>query len=327
MDINWVNSIIDDLTNSKIELSTTILKVKVLAFKSDNEKLKQWVNNEINGYPDSDVPDYRIVRVGVFANLVQDRGLGSFQTRQNFPLPLEHLSTEIQESLRSSIIKSSIADLEEMIKAEGEYYMHIPPAIYSEFSKVFRNNWKVETAWQGIPKNIIQGVLVKIKAKLIDFLMEISEIMGQGDNITILKDKPIDKIFEKTIGHVTADTVNISIGTENIQAINSGQYSSSNIATGNNISQTINQEIKVDVEDFIKLLEDKLDHIPLNQDDKEDIQIETGRLKAQIQREKPKVSIIQNSLRVIEGILLGVTANALTPPILNALTVLLSKIG
>jgi hypothetical protein len=74
-------------------------------------------------------------------------------------------------------------------------------------------------------------------------------------------------------------------------------------------------------------LTDKLDNMSLAQDDKEDIIIETNRVTTQLQREKPRIEIIQNSLRIIEGILLGITANALTQPIIDAVTVLLGKIG
>ncbi|KKL23683.1 hypothetical protein LCGC14_2422920, partial [marine sediment metagenome] len=252
MDINWINNIVNDLTNPDYRLSNTILKVKVLALKSNNEKLKSWVQNEINGYKDLDVPDYRVIKVGIYGNMVQDRGFGEFQTRQEFPLSIYHLSEEIQESLRTAKIKGSIADLEEMVIAKGEYSIVVPPMLYSELSAAFKNDWKIETAWQSIPKNIIQGIIVKIKSKLIDFLVEISEVIGQGENISILKDQPnVDNIFDKTIGQIIGDTVNISVGTENIQSINSGEYSSSNVAIGNNINQSITQDIKTDVKDFM----------------------------------------------------------------------------
>lgn len=328
MDINWINNIVNDLTNPDYRLSNTILKVKVLALKSNNEKLKSWVQNEINGYKDLDVPDYRVIKVGIYGNMVQDRGFGEFQTRQEFPLSIYHLSEEIQESLRTAKIKGSIADLEEMVIAKGEYSIVVPPMLYSELSAAFKNDWKIETAWQSIPKNIIQGIIVKIKSKLIDFLVEISEVIGQGENISILKDQPnVDNIFDKTIGQIIGDTVNISVGTENIQSINSGEYSSSNVAIGNNINQSITQDIKTDVKEFMEMLKEKMDDIPLDQEEKDDIILESSRVDKQLTREKPKVGIIHNSLRVIESILMGVAANAVTPTILDSLAALLSKFG
>ena len=326
--IEWINSIMEDLVNPEYKLSETILKVKILANRLKSEKLKNWVEDEINGYEGKDVPEYRQVHVGIFGNLLQDKGFGGFLTRKYVPLPREHLEDEIKEMLRTTPLRISISELEDMSKSEEDFRIDIPYSIYPLFSKGLSNNWKVDSAWQMIPKFKIQGILTKIKSTLIDFLTEISEEIGENENIEVLKDKPkVENIFDKTIGQIKGETVNITIGSDNIQQTNVGEHSTSNVAKGKKISQKINQEFKAEVEDFLKLLKGNIDQIPLDEDDKEDIKIESRRLKSQIQRGKPKVGIIQNSLRVVEGILMGVAANALTPPILDAITALLSKIG
>lgn len=96
-DIDWINIIIRDLVNQDCKLSDTILKVKIIANKLKNEKLKDWVDNEINGYIGKDVPEYRLVHVGIFGNLLQDRGFGGFASRNDVPLPTECLADEIKE--------------------------------------------------------------------------------------------------------------------------------------------------------------------------------------------------------------------------------------
>jgi len=327
-DINWINKIIEDLVDPDCKMSDIILKVKILANKLKNEKLKIWVENEINGYVGKDVPEYRLVHAGVFGNLLQDRGFGSFLTRKDVPLPTEHLDDNIKEMLRTTPLRISISEIEDMSKSEEDFRTDIPYSIYPLFSKALSNNWKVDAAWQMIPKFKIQGILTKIKSTLIDFLSEISEEIGENEDIEILKDKPkVDNIFDKTIGQIKGKTVNITIGNDNIQQTNVGEHSTANVAKGENINQEISQEFRSEVKDLLKLLEDNIDQIPLNDDDKEDIELESNRLKVQILRDKPKVGIIQNSLRVMEGILMGVTANALTPPILEGIAALLSKIG
>lgn len=326
--IDWINSIIEELVNPEYKLSDTILKVKLLASKVNSEKLKKWVEDEINGYGESEVPEYRNLDVGLFGDLIQDRGFGNILTSNAAPLPTEHLSKEFKEVIRKMKLKNSISELEDMSKSEEDFRIDLPYSSFPYFNQGLANSWKVNAAWRLIPKFKIQGILTKIKSKLIDFLTEISEEIGENKNLSILKGKKqVDHIFDQTIGKISGNTVNINLGDHNLQSVNVGDHSSSNIASGKNVSQVINQDITTEIKDFIKLLTDKVDNIKLDQDDKEDIIIETNRVTTQLQREKPRIEIIKNSLRVIEGILLGITANALTKPIIDAVAVLLSKIG
>jgi hypothetical protein len=327
-DIDWINTIIEELVSPDCKLSDTILKVKLLASRVKSEKLKTWVEDEINGYYEKEVPEYRDLDVGLFGDLIQDRGFAGILASKAVPLPTEHLQDEIREILRKTPLRVSISELEDMSKSKEDFRIDIPYSFFPYFRQGLANNWNVNAAWRLIPKSKIHGILIKIKSKLIDFLTEMSEEIGENKNLSILKGKlEVDHIFDHTIGQITGKTVNISIGSENLQQINVGNNSTSNVAKGSNINQNISQDVKAEVEALLKLLADKLNQIPLDQHDIEDIKIESNRLNSQLQRDVPKVGIIQNSLRVIEGILLGVTANALTPPILDAITVLLSKIG
>jgi hypothetical protein len=324
--IDWINIIIEELVNPEYKLSETILKVKILESRVKSEKLKTWVEDEINGYNDKEVPEYRDLDVGLFGDLIQDRGFSGILTSKAVPLPTEHLPEEIKEIIRKTPLRVSISELEDMSKSKEDFKIDIPYSLFPYFRQGLANNWNLSAAWRLVPKSKIQGILTKIKSKLIDFLTEISEEMGENENLSILKGKhQVDHIFDHTIGKVSGRTVNISIGSDNLQQMNVGKHSTSNVAVGNNINQSISQDFKQEIGDFLKLLEDKLDQISLDQNDKEDIRIESSRVNSQLQREKPKVGIIQNSLRVIEGILLGVTANALTQPILETLNALLSN--
>lgn len=75
--IDWINTIIKELTDPEIKLKDTLLKVQVLAFKIKNSRLKNWVNNELNGFIDKEVPLYRRIPSAVFGNLIQRAGFGN----------------------------------------------------------------------------------------------------------------------------------------------------------------------------------------------------------------------------------------------------------
>lgn len=54
------SQIIKDIANNTVDLQTALKRVKVLLQEFDDEKLLEWVNYEIEGYPsDAEVPEYR----------------------------------------------------------------------------------------------------------------------------------------------------------------------------------------------------------------------------------------------------------------------------
>src|ERR1700753_3913761 len=112
--------------------------------------------------------------------------------------------------------------------------MNFPHVGHNEITKIFGNKWVVTSAWRVISIINIEGILYSIKSMLLKFLLELSEELGETESLDIIRDtKKIDKLFESTIGNMKGETINISIGSENVQSVNIGPNSSQNIAKGN----------------------------------------------------------------------------------------------
>lgn len=319
--IDWINKIIEELVDPTIKLKDTLLKVQVLAFKIKNDKLKEWVENEINGFIDKEIPQYRRIPTAIFGNLIQNRGFGGFMTRNNSPLPVEYLDKEIREALMSVNMTSSVSEIEHMIDKGGDYQINIPHIIHNEFSKILSNGWVVDNAWQKIGLNSLEGILSSIKSNLLTFMLQLADELGENDKIDIMKEtKRIDNLFDKTIGQLSGETVNITIGSDNIQTVNSGEKANFNISKGDKNEQTISPEITGDLKSFIEDLKGTIDKLGLDREEEEDIQNEIIRLETQINRSQPKHQVITEALNVIQGILVGVTANAMTPTIIERIS-------
>ena len=324
--IDWINTIIKELVDQNAKLKDTLLKVQVLAFKIKNAKLKEWVNNELNGYNAKDVPPYRKIPSIVVGNLMQDRGYGGMLTRNHKPLPTEYLRKELREKLENVTIKSSVSELEYMISEGGQYQSNIPHFMHREITKILANDWVVDSAWQEISLNNVEGIISAIKSNLLNFLLELAEEIGENENIEIIEHKrKIDNLFDKTIGSLTGETINISIGSDNVQSVNAGDNVKMNIGKGKNVDQVINIEAEKELETFLSELKTHLEKLSLNPDDKNDIEDEISRIETQLEREKPKYPIINSALSVINGILLGVAGNAMTPGILEKIQWLIGQ--
>jgi len=324
--IDWINTIINELVDPSKKLKDTLLKVQLLAFKIKNNKLKEWAEKELKGYKPEDVPTYRIVTTSVIGNLIQDRGFGNYVQRNNHPLPIESLEKKYYDILKSISMNSSVSELEHMIDSGKNYKKDIPFFVNNEITKVLTNDWHVDSAWQYFSLNSIEGIVSSIKSNLLTFLMELAEEIGENDNLNIKEDKKkIDNLFDKTIGNISASNVNILFGNENIQTTNSGDDSNLNIVKGEKINQTIKIEVKEELSKFISNLTTQLNNLSLKDDNKKNILNEISKINTQLKQDKPKVPIIHEGLNIIHGILIGVVGNALTEPILDKLSWLISQ--
>ena len=323
---DWIDKVIEDLVDPSAKLSDTLLKVQVLAFKIENTQLKDWVNLELNGYVGKERPDYRKIPTAVQGNLIQDAGFQGVWTKNNVSLPVEYLDSKYWDVLMTIKMDSSVSELEKMVTDKGSFQVNMPHAMAQEFTKIMKP-WHVDSAWQKISNNSIEGILSTIKSTLLNFLLELNKEFGDNDNLSIMKKKEeVESIFDKTIGTIKSENVNISIGNKTSQSVNYGENASVNVSSGDNINQTINSEIKSDIEGFIEYLKENIDKLNLDSEEKEDVVNEVTRIETQVGRNSPKMNIINGALTTVNGILTGIAANAYTPIVLEKLGELMSKL-
>ena len=65
-----ISKIISDLIQDNITVERAILVLKVLLNENDNTEIKNWINNEINGYEINDtIPKYRHIPTNVIGTV------------------------------------------------------------------------------------------------------------------------------------------------------------------------------------------------------------------------------------------------------------------
>ena len=138
----WIDGITQDLVNPNMLLKDVLLKVQVLAFKLKNEKLKTWVDCELNGYNQNKIPEYRIIPSTVKGNLVQSRGFGGYATRNNTNLPIEYLEKKVIDRLTRIHMPSKVSEIEQMVIEKGSYSVSIPHYVYVSFNEILANEWQ-----------------------------------------------------------------------------------------------------------------------------------------------------------------------------------------
>jgi hypothetical protein len=319
-----IDSIIEDLVNQDSNLENAMLKTQVLAFKLKNDKLKTWVNSELNGYDSlNEVPKFRIVATLVKGDLYQNLGYGASQNWPNAVLPIEVLKLEESGYLREHKFRERISELIQLSKSKNEIIGVLPYSFLVSMSEIM-SPWEVVNAWSVLSPSSLTGILSEIKSKLINLLLELKEELGD-ENIPLMENKiGIDKIIDKNIGVINAENVNISIGKKNVQSLNSGNGNQFQLSSGDNSNQKIDDS---KINELLEYILKHLDQLGVTESDKEEINDEVIRAKRQLSKPNPSIPIINQSLNVIYEFLIGITGNAYTEIVLNLISQIASSIG
>ncbi|MGV3599323.1 MAG: hypothetical protein ACO1PI_15785 [Bacteroidota bacterium] len=238
-----IKELIDELSQSKTSLTEILMRTKVLAHKLKNEEMKEWVNNELDGYPPlADLPEYRLITCRIRGSISN-----GYRVQENFPIPILHLDDKIKNFLMKFSVKESVASLESFSSINNEKLLtsQILPEVYSLLSQNFTDDYQVISARQEISITSISQILTSIRSKLLDFLMDIGDIVDDENSI---KPDEIEQAKSMFSSAVIGDNATIIVGNHNHQTV-------TNHITKGNFSELEKalKENKVDDKDIAEL--------------------------------------------------------------------------
>lgn len=168
------DEIISLLSDDKASLASALLKTKVLLRRLGHPEIEPWINDELTGYrADARVPDYRIVGArltGTLENMARRQtGVG---------LATWHLPDHVRENLCTAHLGQSVVELESFATAqEGTLASPVPPELYGILGQAYSGG-HVTSARSVIGTTQIAGVLTEIRSRLLDFLLNLQDTMG-----------------------------------------------------------------------------------------------------------------------------------------------------
>src|SRR5258708_17252838 len=106
-----LDEIVGLLSSESAPLTEVLLKTKVILHTIGRKELVEWVNNELNGYPEATaLPPYRTLRGQILANVSNAAWRATAH-----PLPLGHLNEEQRKPLETVRMYQSLAVLEKLV--------------------------------------------------------------------------------------------------------------------------------------------------------------------------------------------------------------------
>jgi hypothetical protein len=157
-------------------LSDLLRAAMVLAFRLKNQELKDWVDRELNGYPDgSTVPDYRVLPTAAFGTFTN-----GFQAIQNVAIPLNVFPDDTREQFRFLVMGQGIRELESMLEAcvrsdEGTLHSRFPGITTHYLANRVFEGMVCLSAWRTISQAGLAGILDTIRTRLLQLTLELAE--------------------------------------------------------------------------------------------------------------------------------------------------------
>ena len=229
--MNLLDDIRSDLVNESASLANTLRKAKILASEIGLPEFREWVEFELNGYPDrKSVPDYRQVTPTNFGTFA-----GPFQSMaKNVVLPTYNLPDGVRDFAENLIFFNGIGELE--AQASSESLRRKWPqemVMLSQDSVGMTGGMVLVDAHQPIPAHTVLGILDQVKNRLLDFVLGLQE-----NNVTSedLKNRTVAPEIARNVFHVNIH------GGRNI------------VASGENVTQSVKTVQKGDVDSLLSFL-------------------------------------------------------------------------
>ena len=209
-------------------LGSALLKAKVLAARLKHQPFAEWVNQELQGYPDEvALPDYRVLSV---RNEGRFRGWdASGIWERNLEIALSTLPEKLQEKYAAHHSRQSVSALESLItgKENPDIMVPWPVELTAYMNGRAYKDLNLIRGWQDISKNQIIQLLVSVRSRLLDFVLRIEE---ENPNSGAALDRGEAPVPTERVANIFYTTIMRAEG--NLAVGGSGVSQNSVVATG-----------------------------------------------------------------------------------------------
>lgn len=217
-----IKEIKSNIIDSNVSISTVLRKAKVLASILKNDKLKEWTNNELNGYykiEDNMIPEYRKFHAENYGHFTGPFG----KEIKNAPIPLMKLPDIVKKYAEYNNILHGVKTLESISQQDDDILRVNWPAdliLYTQYEAKIYTDMILVSAWMVVSKSQIEGIIDTIRNRLLDFILNLEEnypdLVKSEDK---LKKIPEDKVNNYFITNIYGGQPMLASGTNIKQKI------------------------------------------------------------------------------------------------------------
>lgn len=217
------SKIILDLANSSVDTMTALKRAKVLLLELGNDKLLEWVNCEIAGYPsDAELPEYRVVQGNLMGSYFKG-SMANHMKWNNVSLPLGKMPDEIRDRILNASFHEGVDALKKLLESADDEERQLGATLPAEFFPIIAkcNNdpyMNIISARVVIGSQFVQNIFSVIENKLLDIFMILEKGFGNLDSLDIdvsgKSEEELHKISERMVVVIYNDN-RVTVGNGN----------------------------------------------------------------------------------------------------------------
>ncbi len=277
-----------DIASGDVDVATLLRKCKILAARLGSDQFAQWVERELNGYPESQsTPEYRRLAITYYASFY---GLG-WKVPQA-AVPLQVVPEKHRDSFSTIEFRDGIAKAESLAERNKRVSVERPELTFLIQGKMYPE-LQCHRVWGELSSIEFEQLVSAVKNRILDFSLKIeAENPDAGEALPHTHLVPPEKLqpivqntFYGTVGAIT-------------------QHSE-------HFSQNVN--IGISTDDMRRLVKDLSDHLnELNLDDRQRqrVELQIATLRAEIVGEADP-AIVKQAARTLRNITEGAIGSLL----------------
>jgi hypothetical protein len=208
-----LDEIIALATDDTASLAVILRKCLVLAHVLKNDRLKTWVQGELNGYEHgAELPDYRKAAAGAKGNF-----MGSFNTSlSNFLIPPQLLKAKDRRYGEYVLLDQAVAAYEDLLRlpaATGTLTLHWSNAMIGYYMDrlPMSGDLQLVAAWQEIPRSAFTQLLDTVRNRALSLALELKDEVGDDDAaLKQLPQKATETVERTVIQNIYGNVYNAS---------------------------------------------------------------------------------------------------------------------
>ncbi|GGF66841.1 hypothetical protein GCM10007301_28120 [Azorhizobium oxalatiphilum] len=219
-----LQDIIDQAVDGNAPIGEILRRCLVLERKINNEKFKQWINWELDGYPaEEEPPSYRkfnCVNKGLF--------VGMTVKMANQPIPMHILSAADRKELQTVELRQPVASYASFPRDNGDAQILWAQSLVAKYQdKFFQGGDPVlNRAWQEIPGSVLVGLVEQVRTRVLRFALDINSEVGADSDIGAVTRPTIER---SVVNNFYGGNNIVAEHAENFAVINATQVNEGNL--------------------------------------------------------------------------------------------------
>lgn len=198
-----------------VDIPTLLRMCKLLAARISHQRFSDWVDHELNGYPNVDsLPNYRVVRVDSYGSFS-----GPFVRADRLQIPVSVLPEDLREYYGHAYMGSSISAYAALIEGDktGSIQEAWPVSLAIHHASKLTPEMQCISAWKEIPIGAVVRLLDSVKTRVLGFAIDLEREVPNAGDTPIGSQPPLstEKMTQIFNTNITGNVGNLTNSGEN----------------------------------------------------------------------------------------------------------------